>query len=258
MEVRDANDRVVDINRAARKILRLTGEQQPIGKSMGELLVHWPHLIARYIHTNHAQEEITLGKGKNQRWISLDISPLQDQKKKSVGRLVLIRDITARKKAEDQLRQLSRAVEASPTSIVITNTDGKIQYVNPKFTQVTGYSMEEVLGKNPNILKTDQTPVETHRQMWQTISVGQEWRGEFCNRKKNGELYWEIASISPIESPDGTITHFVAVKEDITERKRTEQLLQESEERFRQIVENASDFIYRTDIDGYFTYANPV
>ena len=257
MIVLDANDRVVDINQAARKILRLSGKQQPIGKSMGELFVHWPHLIARYIHTNQAHEEITLGKGKNQRWISLNISPLQDRKKKSVGRLALIRDITARKMAEQQLRQLSRAVEASPTSIVITDINGNIQYVNPKFTQVTGYRLEEVLGKNPNILKSDQTPVGTHSDLWKTISSGQEWRGEFCNRKKNGELYWEIASISPIESSEGAITHYVAVKEDITERKHTERLLQESEERFRQIVEHASDFIYRTDAEGYFTYANP-
>jgi PAS domain S-box-containing protein len=92
--------------------------------------------------------------------------------------------------------------------------------------------------------------------MWATLSSGREWRGEFCNRKKNGELYWELASISPIQDAEGNITHYVAVKEDITERKRTESLLQESETRYRLFVENASDLIYRTDVNGLITYAN--
>jgi len=257
MIVLDASNRIVDLNQAAQNILDLSGEQKPVGKQLADVLARWPQLVERYRDVPEAQDEITLGEGEAQRWYELTLSPLHGQQKQRVGRLVIMRDITDRKLSEEKVRQLSRAVESSPTSIVITNTDGNIQYVNPKFTQVTGYSFEEVLGKNPNMLKTDQTPAETHRQMWETISSGCEWRGEFCNRKKNGELYWELASISPIEDAAGKITHYVAVKEDITERKRTERLLQESEIRFRQIVENASDFIYRTDVEGYFTYANP-
>jgi PAS domain S-box-containing protein len=257
MIVLDANDRIVDINLAAQDILNLSGEYQPIGKQLADVLTQWPEIIERYQDVTGVTDEISLGDGETQRWYELKLSPLVDERKTRIGQLIVVRDITDRKKAEEQLRQLSRAVESSPTSIIITDTDGKIQYVNPKFTQVTGYTAEEVLGKNPKILKTDQTPVETHQQMWETIMSGREWRGEFCNRKKNGELYWEIASISPIENPDGDITYYVAVKEDITERKHTESLLQQSEARFRQIVENASDFIYRTDAEGYFTYANP-
>ena len=256
MIVLDASNRIVDINQAAQNILDFSGEQRPVGKQLAEVLAQWPHLVERYRDVPEAQAEITLSKGEAQRWYELTLSPLQDQKKNHIGRVITIRDITDRKRSEEQLRQLSRAVEASPTSIVITDIDGKIQYVNPKFTQVTGYSFDEVLGKNPKFLKTDQTPAETHRQMWETLSSGHEWRGEFCNRKKNGELYWEMASLSPIEDAAGNITHYVAVKEDITERKRTERLLQESEIRFRQIVENASDLIYRTDANGYVTYAN--
>ena len=139
--------------------------------------------------------------------------------------MIIIRDITPRKKAEEQVRQLSRAVESSPTSIVITGLDGNIQYVNPKFTQVTGYTMDEAFGKNTNILKTDETPYGTHKDLWKTISAGREWSGEFRNRKKNGELYWELAAISPIHDEDGVITHYVAVKEDITERKRAQDAL---------------------------------
>jgi diguanylate cyclase (GGDEF)-like protein/PAS domain S-box-containing protein len=127
------------------------------------------------------------------------------------------------KRSEDQLRQLSRAVEHSPTSIIITGVDGRIEYFNPKFSTLTGYTLEEVRGKTPRILKSGQTDPEVYAELWQTILSGEEWRGEFLNRKKNGELYWESASISAITDQQGTITHFVAVNEDITERKESEE-----------------------------------
>jgi PAS domain S-box-containing protein len=131
-------------------------------------------------------------------------------------------DITERKRAEEKLRQLSTAVEQSPASIVITDTAGDIEYVNPKFVQVTGYTLAEALGKNPRILKSGEKNPEAYRELWETITAGKEWRGEFHNKKKTGELYWEFASISPIRDPAGRVTHFVAVKEDITARKQTE------------------------------------
>jgi len=133
-----------------------------------------------------------------------------------------IRDITERKRAEDQLRQLSRAVEQSPASIVITNPAGDIEYANPKFFEITGYTLAEVLGKNPRVLKSGEKNPESYRELWQTIASGKEWRGEFHNKKKNGQLYWESASISPIRDVAGGITHYLAVKEDITARKQTE------------------------------------
>jgi PAS domain S-box-containing protein len=129
-------------------------------------------------------------------------------------------EIAERRRAEEELRKLGRAVEQSPVSIVITDTTGHIEYVNPRFTAVTGYTFEEAIGNNPRILKSGDKSPEEYRQLWETISAGREWRGEFHNKKKNGELYWESASISPITNGDGRITHFVAVKEDITERKR--------------------------------------
>jgi PAS domain S-box-containing protein len=141
--------------------------------------------------------------------------------------MIIARDITERKRAEEQLRKLSRAVEQSPASIVITDLDGSIEYVNPKFTEVTGYTMDEVLGKNPRVLKSEETAPEIYRTLWQTITQGCEWHGELHNKKKNGELFWEFASISPITGEAGRVTHFVAVKEDITGRKNMEaQLLQ--------------------------------
>jgi diguanylate cyclase (GGDEF)-like protein/PAS domain S-box-containing protein len=135
----------------------------------------------------------------------------------------IVRDITERKRAEDRLRQLSSAVEHSPAAIMITDMNGKIEYVNPKFTAVNGYTLEEVRGKNPRILKSNQTSPEIYTELWQTILAGKEWRGEFLNRKKNGELYWEFASISAITDLNGSITHFVSVNEDITARKDAEE-----------------------------------
>ena len=148
-------------------------------------------------------------------------------------------DITERRQAGEQLRRLSRAVEQSPSSIVITDTAGNIEYVNPKFTQVTGYAFEEVVGKNPSLLKSGEMPPEGYENLWKTITSGGEWRGEFHNKKKNGELYWESASISPITDAHGVITHFLAVKEDITGRKGMEESLKQSEARFRSLIENA-------------------
>jgi PAS domain S-box-containing protein len=106
---------------------------------------------------------------------------------------------------------------------VITDTSGSIEYVNPKFTQITGYSYEEVIGQNPRILKSGFTPDEEYKQLWQTISSGNEWHGELLNKKKDGTLYWESVTISPIMDDRKEITHYVGVKEDITERKQNEQ-----------------------------------
>jgi PAS domain S-box-containing protein len=130
--------------------------------------------------------------------------------------------IAYRKQAEMRLRRLSRAVEQSPASVIVTDTAGNIEYVNPKFTELTGYAPEEVIGRNPRILKSGHTSPEGYRELWASITSGREWRGELHNKKKNGELFWESVSISPIRDADGKITNFLAVKEDITERKRAE------------------------------------
>ena len=137
----------------------------------------------------------------------------------------ILTDVTSHKQAEKQLQLLSEACEQSPASIVITDSSGDILYVNPKFESVTGYSAAEVNGKNPRILKTGHTPPEQYRQLWTTITSGSTWTGEFLNRKKNGDFFWETASISPVKDLNGRITHFVAVKEDITVHKETAEML---------------------------------
>ena len=148
-------------------------------------------------------------------------------------------DITERKQAEEELKKLSQAVEQSPASVVITDLKGTIEYVNPKFCEVTGYTIEEALGQNPRILKSGHTSPQVYRELWQTIKAGYEWRGEFQNKKKNGELYWESATISPLKSADGSTAHYLAVKEDITERKQMEESIREKEARFRGYFEHS-------------------
>jgi diguanylate cyclase (GGDEF)-like protein/PAS domain S-box-containing protein len=143
---------------------------------------------------------------------------------RSVG---TVQDITTRWLTEERLRQLSRAVEQSPVCVVITDTDSNITYVNPKFSELTGYSYEEALGENPRILKTSITPPETFKSLWESLLKGEKWSGEFCNKKKNGDLYWEMAYISPVVNSEGEITHYVAVKENITARKKADEQLRE-------------------------------
>jgi PAS domain S-box-containing protein len=145
----------------------------------------------------------------------------------------VLTDITERKKAEETLRQLSQAVEQSPVSIVITDPDGVIEYVNPKFSQITGYTLEEAVGQTPAILKSWATTQEEYAHLWQTISQGHEWRGEFYNRRKDGTHYWEMASISPIFNENQEITHYLGVKEDITDRKLLGEQLQRSNNELR-------------------------
>ncbi len=145
----------------------------------------------------------------------------------------ILRNITERKNVEERLRKLSLAVEQSPASVIVTDTQGTIEYVNPKFTEITGYTAEEVIGQTPRILKSGQKSQESYKVLWDTILAGHVWRGVFENKKKNGELYWEEASICPIRDPNGSVTHFVAVKQDITERKQAEALLLQSESELR-------------------------
>lgn len=139
-------------------------------------------------------------------------------------------DITERKRDEIQLRKLSSIVEQAPLSIVITNTAGAIEYVNPTFTKVTGYTSAEALGQNPRILKSGETPAEVYREMWQALARGETWSGELQNRKKNGEIYIENAVIAPVVNGDGQITHYVALKEDVTTQLRTVALLAKERE----------------------------
>jgi PAS domain S-box-containing protein len=135
----------------------------------------------------------------------------------------IVRDMQGRKSVEAELRLLHMAVEQSPASVVITNTTGTIEYVNRKFTDVTGYTLEEVRGKNPRVLKSGSTPKGTYDKLWETVAEGRTWSGQFCNRRKDGSEFWEQVSISPVRAVDSEVTtHYIALKEDITARRALE------------------------------------
>jgi len=163
-------------------------------------------------------------------------------KGKYEGTIQILIDITERRKSEQEIRKLSRSIEQSPASVVITNTEGVIEYVNSKFSELTGYSYKEAIGKKPSILKSGMHSEEFYTDLWFTISSGERWKGELINKKKNGQLYWESTSISPIINKEGNITHFTAVKIDITKRKDAEAALEERNEEL-------NTFIYKSSHD---------
>jgi PAS domain S-box-containing protein len=170
--------------------------------------------------------------------------------------LATLRDVTERQRAEHELRKLYRAISQSPSMVIITDAEGAIEFVNPKFSETTGYLQAEVVGQTPRILKSGKTPPEAYVELWRAITSGREWHGEFINRKKNGELYHEAASVAPVTDADGTITHFVAVMDDITERKQVEDALRKSEALFRVIFDQAFQLMGLMQPDGTLIKVN--
>ena len=157
----------------------------------------------------------------------------------------------------DLTRKLTLAVDQSPAAIFVTDTSGTIEYVNARFTESTGYSREEAVGKNPRLLQSGLTPRETYHALWSRIRAGGIWKSEIQNRRKHGELYWDAVTISPIRDPDGTVTHFLAVQQDITERKREQEALVASERRLRTLFETVNLVVVVLDAEGKLEYLNP-
>lgn len=173
---------------------------------------------AEYGMTHQSEQHMVFADGQEHPVI-FSAASYRQVDNSSPGVVGTIIDISMLKKAEEQLRKLSRAVEQSPNAIIVTDINGTIEYVNSTFTRITGYKEKEAVGKNPRILNSGSAPREYFQTLWNTILNGHDWRGEFRNRKKNGEFFWEYALISPLKDTSGRVTHFVAVKQDITERK---------------------------------------
>ena len=184
-------------------------------------------------------------EGREPRHLLANGSPIYDRERRQLGAVAVVHDVTRQKRVDEAMRKISVAMLQSPVAIVITNVQGNIEFVNPKFTQMTGYSALEVLGRNPRIFKTGHLPPSAYERLWATILAGETWHGEFLNRRKNGELYWEAATIAPIKTSNGRTTHFVAIKEDVTELKQAGQARLESETRFRQLNAELEERIRR-------------
>ena len=181
---------------------------------------------------------------------------LYDSENNITGIRTTIQDISKLKNAENELRKLSKAIEQSPVSVVITNPNGDIEYVNEKFCRLTGYLLEEVIGKNTCILKSGRQDNKFYEELWKTILSGKEWKGEILNKKKNGELYWESSLISPLHNNNGDITQFIAIKEDITEQKKIRSELLISEGRYNAIFNTSLELVYIFDFEGQILEVN--
>ena len=189
-------------------------------------------------------------------WIMSRGQPIYNDNGEANRYIGTVIDITERKLAEIALKKMSVAVDQSPTIVVMTDVQGNIEYVNPMFPVQTGYTFEEVSGKNPSILKSGLTPKSVYEDLWDTILAGNIWRGELQNKKKNGELYWERVLISAIRNIEGIIINFVGIKEDITEYKKAEQLIAEGRLILQAALASMSDALFISDTRGDFIHYN--
>jgi diguanylate cyclase (GGDEF)-like protein/PAS domain S-box-containing protein len=190
-------------------------------------------------------------------WIWIKGRGFFDQEERLVKISGIAMDINQRKQAEEQFRLHAAALEEAPNAVMLTDNKGTILWVNPAFTQMTGYSAGEAIDKNPRLLQSGKHDAAFYAALWNTIAAGTIWRGEIINRKKDGSLYTEEMTVAPVRSAAGAISHFVAIKHDITQRKLSEQALQKAEQMYRSVFENAVLGIFQTTTNGRFLSVNP-
>ncbi len=228
--VQDAAGRINFVNARMAAILGLAPEEI-LGRDMEAFVVeeevadHRLRMKARREGPSELYERRLRHRDGHTVWALVSGVPERDGEGGFLGSFGMFLDVTARKQTELELRKVMEALQQASAAIVITDRDGNIEYVNRAFTTFTGYTSEEVYGKNPRVLKSGRTAPETYRELWEAITAGETWQGELCNKKKSGELYWEKAVISPVRDADGEITHFIASKLDVTHSRELEQRL---------------------------------
>jgi two-component system sensor histidine kinase/response regulator len=212
------------------------------------------------LRTGLPQQDVLLGVERpdgDVRWITAQANPLtRPGEERPYGVLSTFEDITDRRRAEDRIRRLTRLVEQMPLAAIVTDRDGHIEWVNEAFTTVTGYLLEEVAGQRPSVLKSGVTPAAVYADLWGALRDGREWRGDLLNRRRDGSQYLAEVSIFPVRDEGGDIVHYVGVQEDVTERRRTEEALRQSEEKYRTILEHIEDGYYEVTLDGHITFVN--
>ena len=194
---------------------------------------------------------------KKERRISVNARIHLNDENKPTKITGVLKDITEIEKMNKDLRWLRRAINHSPVSIVITDTEGNIEFSNPFFTQATGYTKEEVLGKNPSLLKSGEQGLDFYKNLWETIKSGNTWEGEFHNKKKDGTLFWEKATIAPVKNKKGEIISYIAIKEEITKQKTDAEEIQRLKAFNDRIISTMREGIIVEDADGNIIYSNP-
>jgi PAS domain S-box-containing protein len=243
---------IVSWNRGAEKIYGY-GAPEMTGKSISMLFPPGefgaPDLMERVRRGESVDHYETVRVRKDGKHIdvSVTLSPVWDEAGRVVAASVIARDITERKRAEAENLRLATAIEQAAEGVMITDLEPRIQYVNPAFTRMTGYSRAEALGQNPRLLKSDRHDVNFYKEFWATILAGKIWHGEMINRRQDGTLYPEEMTIAPVRDAGGTLTNFIAIKQDVTERKRAQEALSVSETRYRRLFETARDGILLLD-----------
>ena len=231
----DTKGRFTSANRKMCELMNL-GIDKIIGRTHKELgfpeaqCIEWEILHQKVYDTDKTviSETTTPVPDGDTRYYEVILNPLHDNNGNIIGIGGTTRDITENKQAAKKITQLSRAIEQSPISIVITDRKGNIEYVNPKVIESTGFSYEELIGKNWSVFGPEEFNEHLHSDLWQKISSGNEWVGVFHNQKKNGEFFWESVLICPIKDEEGKFSHYLSVKEDITEKMKAEELLKTS------------------------------
>ncbi len=219
--VSNAQRRIVYANPAVRQMLKI---DQWVGQPAQQALSAYPQLLEAIPNLEAGSCEIKLD-GEPPRCIELTVSTVRGPRGEMNGRVVILRDVTERKVDEEQRRLQSIAMEAVSSGIVITNRQGSVQWINPAFSQITGYTLAEIAGQDLSVLRSGRQTPEFYTDLWQTINLGQVWSGEMTNRRKDGALYIQGQTISPVRDPaSGEITHFIGVSQDITARKDLEQM----------------------------------
>jgi len=247
----DKDGLITLINKKGCEILGYSSKEELLGKNwFNDFIPKKTASATRLVFTKMSEhalidgpvENYILQKNGTQRLMKWSNVVLSDEKGEFAGTLSSGEDITEAREKEEEMAKLVTAVEQSPSVIIISDLWGNITYVNPKFTEVTGYSRDEASGKNPRFLQAGDADKNIYKNLWETISSGKQWRGEFKNKKKDGSVYWESASISPIMDYKNRIFAYIAVKEDITEKRKQEEMLAQSYERLKEVDKLKTNF----------------
>jgi PAS domain S-box-containing protein len=265
ISVLDQNRQITDVNQALQRIVHATQEGLLEGAFQKRQYIHGdgtpmlPHELASAIAIaeNRPVHDVEVGivtEASDILWVLVSAAPLGLP---GAGVVVITQDITERKHAEEQIQLQVAAMEAAANGIVITDLEGRIQWTNPAFSRMSGYAPKEVLGQSTRLFNSGQHDSAYYQQLWATVLAGQVWHGEMINRRKDGSLYFEDQTIAPVRDTQGNVTHFVAIKQDITEHKQAEQAVQWEQAKLKGILSAMQDGVYIVTSDYDIAYINP-